>query len=193
MTTAAHSPDPAAAQVPARVLVVEDEPPVGRMLAAVLRAAGYDVETAEDGQEAILRVHNHPPSVVVMDVMTPELDGLEVTRYLKLRYGDSVQILVLTALDGPQTVARAEAAGAEYFATKPMNARALITVVGLLVALWRARDAADLMAERDARLSLARRLLEAGHLGLARAHVDGARRVAPDDAEVAALASRFVE
>jgi CheY-like chemotaxis protein len=184
---------PPAATTRIRVLVVEDEPPVVRLVEVLLTAAGYAVDVANTGQEAILMTHNHVPAVVVMDVMTPELDGLEATRYLKARYGAAVQVLVLTALDGPDAVRRAEAAGAEYFATKPLNGRALVTVVGRLAALSQAISDADAPAELTARVELARMLIEAGHLGLARSHLEAARSLDPDAPEVRGLAARFVE
>lgn len=196
MTAENHADALAPPQAPKtriRILVVEDEPPVVRLVETLLTAAGYAVDVAHTGQEAILMSHNHVPAVVVMDVMTPELDGLEATRYLKARYGAAVQVLVLTALDGPDAVRRAEAAGAEYFATKPLNARALVSVVGRLAALSQAISDADAGGELAARLELARMLIEAGHLGLARMHVDAARSLDPDAPEVRLLASRFVE
>jgi CheY-like chemotaxis protein len=187
------APAPPAPSTRIRILVVEDEVPVVRLVETLLTAAGYAVDVAHTGQEAILMTHNHVPAVVVMDVMTPELDGLEATRYLKARYGAAVQVLVLTALDGPEPVRRAEAAGAEYFATKPLNGRALVAVVGQLAALSQAISDADPTAELYARVELARRLIEAGHLGLARMHLEAARGLDPDAPEVRVLAARFVE
>ena len=82
----------------ARVLVVDDEPQILRGLGASLRAAGYQVETAADGREALDAAALRPPDAVVLDLRLPDLSGVEVCR--RLREWTQVPVIVVSALDG---------------------------------------------------------------------------------------------
>jgi DNA-binding response OmpR family regulator len=80
----------------ARVLVVDDDPKILSLLRRGLNFAGYVVDLAADGEEALVAARDRPPDVVVLDLMLPGVDGLEVCR--RLRLGDaSLPILMLTA------------------------------------------------------------------------------------------------
>ena len=71
------------AATPIRVLVVDDEPNIVRLLAMALRYEGFAVETAADGRSALAAVRRFGPHVVVLDVMLPDLDGFEIARRLR--------------------------------------------------------------------------------------------------------------
>ncbi|MDQ6731922.1 MAG: response regulator, partial [Actinomycetota bacterium] len=81
-----------------RVLVVDDDPPLRRMLARTLNAEGYEVTVAADGGAALLAAERAAPDVIVLDVAMPAMDGLSVTRRLRDR-GLPTPILMLTARD----------------------------------------------------------------------------------------------
>ncbi len=123
-----------------RVLVVEDEAPVARLLAIFLRDAGYAVEVAGTGGEAVARLHVQPPDLIVLDLALPDMDGWEVLRTVRARARTrALPVVVLTGL-GPEQAAQAAARGADEFLTKPVSPTVLTGVVKTLVA--RAREAA---------------------------------------------------
>ena len=77
------------------ILVVDDEPTLRETLAEALEADGFQVVTAADGREALARFREHRPDLVVLDLMLPELSGIEVCRII--RHESGVPILMLTA------------------------------------------------------------------------------------------------
>jgi two-component system, OmpR family, response regulator MprA len=108
-----------------RVLVVDDDPPLRRMLARTLSAEGYDVTVAGDGGGALAEAERTAPDVIVLDVAMPGLDGLGVARRLRGK-GDFTPILMLTARDAvPDRVAGLEA-GADDYLVKPFALEELI-------------------------------------------------------------------
>jgi two-component system, OmpR family, response regulator MprA len=108
-----------------RVLVVDDDPPLRRMLARTLAAEGYDVTVAADGGAALAEAERAAPDVIVLDVAMPALDGLAVCRRLRSK-GLPTPILMLTARDAvPDRVAGLEA-GADDYLIKPFAVQELI-------------------------------------------------------------------
>lgn len=103
-----------------RVLVVDDEPDLVRILEFGLKAAGYAVETAMDGQEGLKKAREQRPDIILLDLMLPKLDGYKVCRLLKFdeRY-KHIPIMILSARtqEGDQTLAHEM--GANRFLTKP--------------------------------------------------------------------------
>lgn len=103
-----------------RVLVVDDEPDLVRILEFGLKAAGYAVETASDGQEGLKKAREQKPDIILLDLMLPKLDGYKVCRLLKFdeRY-KHIPIMILSARtqEGDQTLAHEM--GANRFLTKP--------------------------------------------------------------------------
>jgi two-component system response regulator MprA len=87
----------------AHILVVDDDPRITGLLRRILAYEGYSVSIATSGDEALTRTLEHPPDLIVLDILLPTLNGLEVTRRLRAA-GDHVPILMLTALDSWQTV-----------------------------------------------------------------------------------------
>ena len=104
--------------MPTRVLVVDDDPKILSLLRRGLSFAGYVVDAAAAGEAALAAARDRPPDIVVLDVMLPGVDGLEVCR--RLRLGDaSLPILMLTAKDRvPDRVAGLDA-GADDYLVKP--------------------------------------------------------------------------
>jgi two-component system, OmpR family, response regulator MprA len=108
-----------------RVLVVDDDPPLRRMLERTLRAEGFEVTVAADGGAALVAVERSAPDVIVLDVAMPALDGLAVCRRLRGK-GLPTPILMLTARDAvPDRVAGLEA-GADDYLVKPFAMQELI-------------------------------------------------------------------
>lgn len=117
-----------------RIVVVEDDPSVGRLIELTLAVEGHDVEVVTDGADALARLTGAVPHLVVLDVMLPSVDGLSVLQQLRVTEGWSdVRVLVLTALEGDADVWRAWTAGADYHLTKPFDPEELRTVTDRLV------------------------------------------------------------
>jgi two-component system OmpR family response regulator len=101
-----------------RVLVVDDEPSIVDALATCLRYEGFDVDEAVTGREALALAQDDPPDLVILDVMLPGLDGLEVTRRLRAD-GVDVPILFVTAKDTLQDKLAGLRIGGDDYVTKP--------------------------------------------------------------------------
>ncbi len=106
----------------ARILIVDDHQDNVELLQARLEARGYEIDTATDGQEALDRVAAMPPDLILLDVMMPIIDGIEVARRLK---ADSslpfIPIIMQTALDATEAKVEGLDAGADDYITKPIN------------------------------------------------------------------------
>ncbi len=101
-----------------RILVVEDEARIASLISRTLRLEGYQVEVAPNGETALDKALSNPPDLVVLDVMLPDIDGLEVCRQLRMA-GCDEPVLMLTAKDAiPDRVAGLDA-GADDYLVKP--------------------------------------------------------------------------
>jgi len=108
----------------ARVLVVDDEPAVRRALERALALERHDVVLAADGEEALDVLASSPPDAIILDVMMPRLDGLEVCRRLRAA-GDRTPILMLTARDAIDDRVQGLDVGADDYLVKPFALREL--------------------------------------------------------------------
>jgi DNA-binding response OmpR family regulator len=113
-----------------RVLVVDDEPTIAGSIVARLRAEGYTVDVAHDGPSAMERFEAGEPDLVVLDVMLPGFDGLEVCRRIHARR--PIPVLMLTARDTETDLLVGLAVGADDYLTKPFSIRELAARVGVL-------------------------------------------------------------
>jgi two-component system response regulator MprA len=145
-----------------RVLVVDDDPPLRRMLARTLAAEGYDVTVAADGGAALAEAERAAPDVIVLDVAMPALDGLAVCRRLRSK-GLPTPILMLTARDAvPDRVAGLEA-GADDYLIKPFAVQELIARLRALTRRGSDAHATPLRSYGDLTLdTAARRATRAG-------------------------------
>lgn len=114
-----------------RVLVVEDERTIAESVAARLRAEGFVVEIAPDGPSAVERFRAWQPDLVVLDVMLPGFDGLEVCR--RIQADRPVPVLMLTARDDETDLLVGLAVGADDYLTKPFSMRELAARVHVLL------------------------------------------------------------
>ena len=108
----------------ARVLVVDDEPPILRTVAANLRARGYQVLTASSGEAALTAAEVHQPDCVVLDLGLPGISGLEALR--RLRTWTTTPVVILTAIDGERDKVAALDLGADDYVTKPFGMAELL-------------------------------------------------------------------
>jgi DNA-binding response OmpR family regulator len=114
-----------------RILVVEDERTIADSVAARLRAEGFRVDLAHDGPGAVARAEAAPPDLVVLDIMLPGFDGLEVCRRIQARR--PTPVLMLTARDDENDLLVGLAVGADDYLTKPFSMRELAARVHALL------------------------------------------------------------
>ena len=101
-----------------RILVVDDEPAVRDSLERALRLDGYEVDLARDGREGLVKLRERAPDAIVLDLLMPLIDGLEVCRALRSA-GDRTPVLILTARDAVSDRVEGLDAGADDYLVKP--------------------------------------------------------------------------
>lgn len=111
-----------------RILVIEDDPSVRTLLERGLAYEGYLVETAEDGERGLEAARDRPADLVLLDVMLPGMDGLEVLRRLR-SVSQDVPMILLTARDKPEHQVEGLEAGADDYVTKPFSFDVLLARV----------------------------------------------------------------
>jgi two-component system, OmpR family, response regulator RegX3 len=122
-----------------RILVVEDEPSLAETMRYNLEREGFGVSLAEDGRRALERFRAEPPALVILDLMLPEMSGLDVCR--QIRAESEVPIIIVTAKDSEADKVAGLELGADDYVTKPFSVRELVSRVR--ANLRRARSAAD--------------------------------------------------
>ena len=143
---------------PIRVLVVDDEPSLAELLASVLRYEGWEIQTASDGSSAVRTAREFRPDAVVLDIMLPDFDGLEVLRRVRAEL-PHVCVLFLTARDAVEDRVAGITAGGDDYVTKPFSLEEVLARLrGLLrrAGITRARGDTelvfgDLTMDEDAR------------------------------------------
>jgi DNA-binding response OmpR family regulator len=113
------------------VLVVDDDEMIRRLVRTVLEADDFEVIEAKDGDEALEVVDDRHPAVVVLDIMMPGLNGVEVCRQLD---HDNVKVIILTARDDADLAEECMKAGADAFLTKPFSSIQLLDLVEEMLA-----------------------------------------------------------
>ncbi|QJC22454.1 response regulator transcription factor [Arcanobacterium buesumense] len=116
----------------AKILVVDDEPSIRELLSASLHFAGFTVETAEDGYSAIRTYYEFNPDLIVLDIMLPDFDGLEVLRRIR-EQNSGVPVLFLTAKDDLQDKLHGLNAGADDYVTKPFSLEEVVTRIQVIL------------------------------------------------------------
>jgi CheY-like chemotaxis protein len=112
--------------VTARILIVDDNPTNLKLVAYLVKAKGYDVDTAPDAETALAAIRARAPRLILMDVQLPGIDGLELTRQLKADpETSSILIVAVTAYAMKGDHDKALAAGCDGYVTKPIDTRAL--------------------------------------------------------------------
>ena len=137
----------------AKILVVDDEPSIVKLVTAYLGQEGYDVRTAADGPTGLLAARTFKPDLVILDIMLPGLDGLEVLA--RLRRESDVYVILLTARTEETDRVVGLAVGADDYVTKPFSARELVARVKAALRRLHSADqpaAADLLVFRHIRI-----------------------------------------
>jgi CheY-like chemotaxis protein len=113
-----------------RVLIVDDNPTNLKLVAYLVKANGYDVDTAADADAAVAAIRASKPRVILMDIQLPGIDGLELTRRLKADPAtQDIAIIAVTAYAMKGDEEKALAAGCDDYVTKPIDTRALPQVI----------------------------------------------------------------
>ena len=113
------------------ILIIEDNADIARGLRDNLQLEGYEVEIARDGEQGLARVRGRPPKLIVLDLMLPKLDGLQVLRRLRDE-GFEMPVLILSARAGEAEKVRGFRVGADDYVTKPFGLRELLARVDAL-------------------------------------------------------------
>jgi two-component system, OmpR family, KDP operon response regulator KdpE len=113
--------------MPDRILIIDDEPQITRVLRAALSAQSYDVRTANDPEEGLQVFKDWPPDLVITDLMMPGLSGVDVTR--AIRTHAATPVLILSVRDHERTKVEALDAGADDYVTKPFSIQELLARV----------------------------------------------------------------
>jgi two-component system, OmpR family, KDP operon response regulator KdpE len=142
-----------------RILVVDDEPQIGRMLKISLGARGYEVAVESDGLAALSKAASWRPDLILLDLGLPQLDGLEVCR--QLRSWSEVPIIVLTVRDAESDKVAALDLGADDYLTKPFGTNELLARIRVALRHAVRLSATDEPVHQfgDLTLDLARRLV----------------------------------
>jgi DNA-binding response OmpR family regulator len=134
------------------ILVVEDEQAIASFVSAYLRKDGFTVHMTPSGREALGLVHSVAPALVVLDLMLPDLDGLEVCR--RIRETSSMPVLMLTARDDDLDKIAGLEVGADDYLTKPFNPRELVARVRAILRRSSGRSKPDAGVMRHGELVL---------------------------------------
>jgi two-component system phosphate regulon response regulator PhoB len=147
------------------ILVVEDDADIQELLEYTLLQAGYRVDVTDRGEEALEIVREHFPSLIVLDLMLPGLDGLEVCRRLKQdEVTQSLPVIILTAKGSEEDVIAGFDAGADDYITKPFSPKVLAARVAAVL-----RRSLELAADAEGAVSFAEIRI---HPGRFQVHVD---------------------
>jgi len=116
-----------------KILIADDEPDILEIIQYNLRAEGYDVVTAKNGNEAIEQAKKYQPDLIILDIMMPGKNGIEVCNILRLQpaYNDTL-IIFLSALSDEGTEVKGLETGADDYITKPISPKVLVSKVNAL-------------------------------------------------------------
>ena len=120
--------------MPEKILVVDDEPHMLRLIEVSLRKGEFEVVTASNGHEALVLADQEKPSLIIMDVLMPELDGLATLERLKASEATQrIPVIMLTSKGHAMTRVEAERSGATMFLTKPFSPTQLLATAHRLI------------------------------------------------------------
>jgi CheY-like chemotaxis protein len=110
-----------------RLLLVDDSETVIQFEKLILRGMGFDISVAKNGKLALEQVAAHRPDLILLDIMMPELDGVETLRCLKVNPdAKDIPVIMVTTKGDPEMIARATEAGCDDYITKPVDKMELL-------------------------------------------------------------------
>jgi len=120
--------------MPKKILIVDDEPNIIKLVEARLKFHGYEVITAYDGEEGLDKVRDEKPDLIILDIMMPKLDGYEVCHKLRadIQY-NTIPIVMLTACGQATDIKEGMERGADAYIAKPFEPDVLVGIVDALV------------------------------------------------------------
>jgi DNA-binding response OmpR family regulator len=119
--------------MPAKVLIVDDEPNIVTSLQFLMRKAGHDTAVARDGDAALAEVERFRPDLVLLDANMPHRDGFEVCQSLRAGGWTELKIVMLTAKGREAEITKGLEVGADAYVTKPFSTRELVEKVGQML------------------------------------------------------------
>jgi two-component system OmpR family response regulator len=144
-----------------RILVVDDEPSIVDAVSTALRYEGYDVDECLGGRDALAKVQEHEPDLIVLDWMLPDLEGIEVGRRLRTQ-GFKTAILFLTAKDETENKIDALRAGGDDYVTKPFSLAELVARIEAILRRTAGELPGDVLRFADLSLDEARHEVRRG-------------------------------
>lgn len=120
-------------QIKLKILVIDDQPGIRRLLTEVLQDEGYEVATAENGYDGLQAAKEIQPAVILMDMKMPGMDGIETLKELK-QLGQQDKVIMMTAYGELETVNQARELGAYDYITKPFDIIALCQMISERIA-----------------------------------------------------------
>jgi two-component system KDP operon response regulator KdpE len=142
----------------ATILVVDDEPQIRRVLRATLSADGYTIVEARDGQEALEKLRDERPDLVLMDVNMPILDGLEACRQIRTTT-TSVPVIMLTVRGAEKDKVRALDAGADDYVVKPFGIQELLARIRVVLRRSSSGAGGAVVSSKEFNLDFTRRII----------------------------------
>jgi CheY-like chemotaxis protein len=117
-----------------RVLLVDDSETVIQFEKMILRGMGFDIATAKNGKLALQQIATQKPDLILLDLMMPDMDGIETLRHLKeMPEAQGIPVIVVTTKGDPELVKQAFEAGCDDYVTKPIDKTELLTKIKTLL------------------------------------------------------------
>jgi two-component system response regulator VicR len=123
-----------------KLLLVDDDKEIVNALEPRLRKEGYDVKVAFDGEEALIKVKEYSPDIILLDLMLPKLNGFEVLKDIRLNYKDKwMPIIIISAKEELEAVRKCYEMEADHYLTKPCSIEQVLRSIETMISLIPAR------------------------------------------------------
>jgi len=145
-----------------RILIVEDEKSISDIIARGLEELGYETATAHDGIEGWRALQRHGYDMVIMDIIMPGMDGLELCKWLRREQGYTTPVLMLTALNTTEDIVNGLSAGADDYLSKPFKFAELVARVQAMLRRSKAQQEVGILTCCDLELDCRSRVAKRG-------------------------------
>lgn len=144
-----------------KVLLAEDERNLRNIVKTALSQNGFEVDTANDGEEAIMKVNKNVYDIIILDIMMPKIDGVEVCKYIRTKY--DVPVIFLTALNQEKDIVNGYEVGADEYVVKPVSMPILMAKINALIKRYKGLTIEKgVIRKGELKVELARRLVTIG-------------------------------